>query len=298
MKTNCLTHYLSEFKMGSEAMLMADVADLIPEFRHVCLADWDDLDNPAEMDPDLDMYLKSRGVVVEYGAESKTPDDSVMDIFYSNYSSGECGIELGAPCGGQSFIMGNYPVYDRYAKIRNRARGNMKFHIGLLFGESSIKRQFLCDMADNQPKDSTLFVTTRKGHKLPGIYDQLFKEEQAYSCPYGAGVINKYLEWLDVMAMPEGCESDRLKLEAEASGIPVITGNIAHILVDLDRLRTDRELYKQARRDALLDAAGKDMAFEIIKLKTKIGKALSCNISSSQSGQEFLHTLIKAEGSI
>ena len=288
MNTNCIAHYLDEYKVGSVAMMMADVAELIPEFRHVCM----EADDAAGTDPDLNMYLLSKGIVTDYSG--RTLEDRAVELFWSR-----SGIEVTGP-GGYYFSlrMKNVPVYEKYNKIRNTPRANLKFHIGVLFGERGMHPQFLEQMAQAQPKDSTLFVTTRKDMILPTVYDLLFKDEKAFACPFNAGVVPKYLEWLDVAVMPDDRISDRLKLEIEAAGIPVITGTIETILAQINDIRNNRELYKQSRRRALLNAAGNDMAYEIIKLKTHIGRAMSWSTSDLQSGQRFLATLTKAEGSI
>ena len=291
MNTNCIAHYLPEYRTGSVSMMMADVAELIPEFRHVCL----EKDSVESTDPDLNMYLLSKGVTTHYGGEALK--DVAVELFY--HSSG---IEISGPSGYYfSIHMKNVPMYEKYNKIRNQTRGNMKFHIGLLFGERGMHPQFLEQMAQAQPKDSTLFVTTMGVPRtmiLPLVYDTLFKDEKAFACPYNAGVVPKYLEWLDVAVMPEDRISDRLQLEIEAAGIPVLTGDIETILTQINDIRNNRELYKQYRRQALLHASGNDMAYEIIKLKTHIGRAMSWSISNLQSGQEFLPTLTQAEGSI
>jgi glycosyltransferase involved in cell wall biosynthesis len=279
------------YGMCSRAMMMADIADLLPDYAHV----WMSSAGVAEANPHLDAYMLSKGVEVVYMGGGSDLDLNTLDRMPCNVrrfvrycaKGGLTLWELGhVP---EHLEVRNVPRADTFAKSRSTVRSNVRFHVGLLHGERHGCVLLEQELARRQPENSTLFITTFENRGGPDVFwaDKFMKEE-VFACPYRAGAVHKYLEWLDVLVMSASSISDRLRLEAEAAGVPVIMGDSADdILETVNRVRTNRETYNLMRSQCLRNAAGNDMAFEIVKIKTHLERSGTWKDTTPlSSGQE------------
>ena len=271
-----MLHEVWTLDAGSQLALAADISTLLPEYTHVIYAG----DKLADADQERDMHLLNSGMTVLYdGDKGPTPGP----VFRLLYYGGRC---ITVFCGErqEKVSVRNVPLNSNFRKCAEVRRTFRKFHVGLLFGRRSweLNRDFMFDMLhfkELRGLDRLQFLVTphadAESRKLP--------EEGPIICPFRSGMIHRYLEQCNVLAMPADGISDRLAHEARASGVPVITGRDAdEIMTRIIELADDRPTYEEARRQALRDSAGNDLLYEIAILKAQLRRLLTWNISYSQ----------------
>ena len=283
-----LVHRL-EYGMHSGAMMAADIAELLPEFRHVLVADV----GVEHSNPDLDLILAGGGLEVVYPGRTGRLGMYVHAVLTYRPN---CWFTVRGRSAGSDIRMVNAPICSKHDKLKNSMRGNLKLHIGMLQGRSHRDLRFMEAVVAFQPESSTLFFTPHGG--CPTVLEKPVEKGDAFACRYGPGLMSKYLEWIDILIMPENNISDRLRLEAQASGIPVLTGTPDKLLDTINRVRGNREQLNDLRRAALHSAAEHDMTFQIVKLKKAIREAMSWNITFAQSEKALQDMSIPAAAHI
>ena len=275
MNRPLIFHSMHKPGTGSQLALAADISTLLPEYSHVAYAG----EGVDAADMERDMCLLNAGMDVIYGRDAEFPGEAA--VFTLVYGPG---LHVIRGSHLEEVKMRNVPLNSNFRKSAEVRRTFRKFHVGLLFGRRSWhrNRDFMFDMLhfkELRGLDRLQFLVTphqdAESRKLP--------EEGPIMCPFRSGMIHRYLEQCNVLAMPADGISDRLAHEARASGVPVITGRDAdEIMTRIIELADDRPTYEEARRQALRDSAGNDLLYEIAILKAQLRRLLTWNISYSQ----------------
>lgn len=287
-----LIHKIPKLKVDSLSMFMGDVASLLKGYRHVCCVE----EPVAEADPELNMYLLSTHVLVDYGASEK---DCAAMLTYCKANANSVAITVSSGNTKNTVILPNAPPIDRYANIRKQQKLSTTFNLGVFFGEKVPNINFLEGLAINKPKWCTILFTSKKDITMPAIYERLIREHTAVPCRFSAGAIDRYLNWIDALAVDQFNIPERICAEAAAAALPVIIGDIDKIINTVIVMKDNREQYTLMRRQALEKASRNDLTCAISSLYTTIERTISWkNTIISQSEQMPNQALMHVEACI
>jgi len=218
------------------------------------------------------MVLRSKGVDVVYG---QMPEHDVLVTYYDDQG---ISMERWDTSGLLSMpIFRRLPVFSNYEKARQTLRSHPGFHIGVLAGRRTFNRDYAYRIAGLMEKDWHLYFTKFADDSqilADARMECRLHNENATPCHHKSGVIHKYLAVLDVLVTPAKAP-DRLVWEAKASGVPVIsTDDEQEAIIQASRLHRDRKAFRDARAAAIDEAAGNDLAYEIIRFKERLKSVL------------------------